>query len=266
MAIKPFKMPDVDAAFKQLNPNQVAPGNAAGLGSGNLLGQPNPVTAETFTMPNLVPDPVIGDEPTGGTTYGDPDVNGGMGGEEDETAAEQPGQTPLELLQSFFPDADVAELEKLTRFVSVIPQDIYDAADADNEMYQLMRQERTGQLESARDMSESLLRDSLFRNLEQARGMEGKRGFALGRNIYGDVSDQAATRFMGVQSDFGRGLYNINEEILGRVRSARQYLTSLESRQRADLLKLADLADLFEDTDDDNDQFEGSTDQDDYMG
>ena len=98
--------------------------------------------------------------------------------------------------------------------MSVIPQDIYDAADADNEMYQLMRQERTGQLESARDMSESLLRDSLFRNLEQARGMEWQKRFCLGRT-YGDVSDQAATRFMGVQSDFGRGLYNINEEILG---------------------------------------------------
>jgi hypothetical protein len=93
--------------------------------------------------------------------------------------------------------------------------------------------------------------------------MEGKRGFALGRNIYGDVSDQAATRFAGVQSDFGRGLYNINEEILGKVRSAQQYLTGLESSQRGDLLKLADLADLFEPADDD-DQYEGSTDQDDY--
>jgi len=255
-------MPDIEAMFKQTNPNQVAPGNAAGLGSGNLLGQPNPVTSETFTMPNLVPDPETGDEPTGGTQYGDPDANGGMGGDDNETAGEQPGQTPLELLQSFFPDADIAELEKLTRFVSVIPQDIYDAADPDNEMYQFMRQERTSQLEGARDMSEGILRDSLFRSLEQARGMEGKRGFALGRNIYGDVSDQAATRFAGVQSDFGRGLYNINEEILGKVRSARQYLTGLETSQRGDLLKLADLADLFEPADDD-DQYEGSTDQDD---
>jgi hypothetical protein len=181
---------------------------------------------------------------------------------DEETTTEVPGQSPLELLQSFFPDADIAELEKLTRFVSVIPQDIYDAADPDNEMYQFMRQERTSQLEGARDMSEGILRDSLFRSLEQARGMEGKRGFALGRNIYGDVSDQAATRFAGVQSDFGRGLYNINEEILGKVRSAQQYLTGLESSQRGDLLKLADLADLFEPADDD-DQYEGSTDQDD---
>ena len=230
-------MPDVDAAFKQLNPNQIAPGNAAGLGSGNLLGQPNPVVPETFTMPNI-------DYNT--QNLDDPDTDTGT---ETETETET-GQTPLDILQTFFPDADVAELQKLTEFVTVIPQDIIDAADADNEMYQLMRQERTSQLESARDMSESLLRDSLFRNLEQARGMEGKRGFALGRNIYGDVSDQAATRFMGVQSDFGRGLYNINEEILGRVRSARQYLSSLEGRQKSDLLKIADLADLFEPADD----------------
>ena len=40
--------------LNNLNPNQIAPGNAAGLGSGNLLGQPNPVVPETFTMPNLV--------------------------------------------------------------------------------------------------------------------------------------------------------------------------------------------------------------------
>jgi hypothetical protein len=240
--------------FKQTNPNQIAPGNAAGIGSGNLLGD----SVQTFTMPNFVPDQVLGDdEEQGGITDEAPDPN------DEETTTEVPGQSPLELLQSFFPDADIAELEKLTRFVSVIPQDIYDAADPDNEMYQFMRQERTSQLEGARDMSEGILRDSLFRSLEQARGMEGKRGFALGRNIYGDVSDQAATRFAGVQSDFGRGLYNINEEILGKVRSAQQYLTGLESSQRGDLLKLADLADLFEPADDD-DQYEGSTDQDDY--
>lgn len=253
MAIKPYKMPDIEAMFKQTNPNQIAPGNAAGIGSGNLLGD----NAQTFTMPNFVPDPET-------TTYTEPDANNDeIDEDEDETTTTAPGQTPLELLQSFFPDADMAELEKLTQFVSVIPQDIYDAADPDNEMYQFMRQERTSQLEGARDMSEGLLRDSLFRSLEQARGMEGKRGFALGRNIYGDVSDQAATRFAGVQSDFGRGLYNINEEILGKVRSAQQYLTGLESSQRGDLLKLADLADLFEPADDD-DQYEGSTDQDDY--
>ena len=72
----------------------------------------------------------------------DPDTDTGT---ETETETET-GQTPLDILQTFFPDADVAELQKLTRFVSVIPQDIIDAADADNEMYQLMRQERTSQL------------------------------------------------------------------------------------------------------------------------
>ena len=48
MAIKPYKSPDIEAMFKQINPNQIAPGNAAGLGSGNQLGN----TAPSFFMNN----------------------------------------------------------------------------------------------------------------------------------------------------------------------------------------------------------------------
>ena len=33
--LDPYRTPDVDALLKQLNPNQIAPGNATGLGSGN---------------------------------------------------------------------------------------------------------------------------------------------------------------------------------------------------------------------------------------
>jgi hypothetical protein len=74
VAIKPYKMPDIEAMFKQTNPNQIAPGNAAGIGSGNLLGD----SVQTFTMPNFVPDQVLGDdEEQGDIIRTTPDANGG---------------------------------------------------------------------------------------------------------------------------------------------------------------------------------------------
>lgn len=280
MAMKPYRggiqSPELDAMMKQLNPNQLAPGNAAGLGSGNLLGQQpqkfnDPMfdmgTAPSFTFPDMSKgfntqgfDPEDGDQDGyDGEPGDDPD---GEGGEDDESGTQTAGQDPLDILKDYFPDADLAELEKLTKFVTVIPTEVYDAADPSAEMYSLMRQERTSQLEGARDLSEDNLRGSLFRSLEQARGMQGKRGFALGRNIYGDVSEAAATRFEGVQGEFGRGLYNINEEIINRITGAQKYLAGLEGQQKSDLLKLADLAGLL-DPDDDDDEYEGSTDQND---
>ena len=124
--------------------------------------------------------------------------------------------------------------------MSVIPDEIREAADPDAEMYQLMRQERTAQLEAQRDTAENRARRGLFLNLEQARGMEGKRGFALGRNIYGDVSEAAAAGFESVQDQFGRGLYNINQSIIDRVGSAARYL-SLEAQQKEICLNLQTL-------------------------
>ena len=266
MAIKPYKSPDIEAMFKQINPNQIAPGNAAGLGSGNQLGN----TAPSFFMNNnsslfdfdmtdsneyTFSNPIMGLD-------GDDDVDEGDG-----TETETGGQDPFELLREFFPDASDERLQELVKFVSVIPDEIREAADPDAEMYQLMRQERTAQLEAQRDTAEDRARRGLFLNLEQARGMEGKRGFALGRNIYGDVSEAAAAGFESVQDQFGRGLYNINQSIIDRVGSAARYLASLEAQQKGDMLKLADLADLFKTDntvrDDDSDDEEQDND---YMG
>ena len=259
MAIKPYKMPDIEAMFKSVNPNSIAPGNAAGIGSGNPVRN----TAPSFFMENgnmnlfNTPEYETPDVP-------DLDEDDETGGEPDADEEQQygGGQDPLDILKDFFPDASDERLQELAKFVSVIPTELYEAADPDAEMYSLMRQDRVGQLESQRDLAEERARGSLFRNLEQARGMEGKRGFALGRNIYGDVSEAAAQSFEGVQDSFGRGLFNINQSIIDRVSGAQRYLASLESQQKGDLLKLADLADLFK-TDDDN-CFTGSDDQDDY--
>ncbi len=267
MAIKPFQSPDIEAMFKQINPNQVAPGNAAGIGSGN----PIRTTAPSFTINQGTMSPLFDPDQAGGVTDPgtstvptDPDTNGGggYGGEPDAGTSEQ---NPLDLLRDFFPDASDERLQELVKFVSVIPSELYEAADPEAEMYSLMRQERTGMLEAQRDTAENRARRSLFTTLEQARGMEGKRGFALGRNIYGDVSEAAASGFESVQDQFSRGLFNINQSIIDRTSAAQRYLAGLESQQRGDMLKLADLADLFKDQDDDN-GFTGSTDQDDYEG
>ena len=261
MAIKPYKSPDIEAMFKQINPNQVAPGNAAGLGSGN----PIRTTAPSFFMNNGAMQPLF--DPDTDSGVNDPDTTGsegGYGGDSGTTDTEGTAeQSPLDLLKSFFPDASDERLQELVKFVSVIPSEIYEAADPEAEMYSLMRQERTGMLEAQRDTAENRARRSLFTTLEQARGMEGRRGFALGRNIYGDVSEAAASGFESVQDQFSRGLFNINQSIIDRVSSAQRYLAGLEAQQKGDMLKLADLADLFRDQDDDN-GFTGSQDQDDY--
>jgi len=275
MAIKPYKSPDIEAMFKQINPNQIAPGNAAGLGSGNQLGN----TAPSFFMNNN--SSLFDFDMTDSNEYtfsnpildlDDDDNNGGGGvvdeGDGTETETETGGQDPFELLREFFPDASDERLQELVKFVSVIPDEIREAADPDAEMYQLMRQERTAQLEAQRDTAEDRARRGLFLNLEQARGMEGKRGFALGRNIYGDVSEAAAAGFESVQDQFGRGLYNINQSIIDRVGSAARYLASLEAQQKGDMLKLADLADLFktDNTSSNNDDDDEEQQDNDYMG
>ena len=268
MAIKPYQSPDIEAMFKQINPNQIAPGNAAGLGSGNQVS----ATAPSFFMNNN--SSLFNFDMTDATesTFTNPIMDMDGDEEEDETEGtgteETGGQDPFDLLREFFPDASDERLQELVKFVSVIPDEIREAADPDAEMYQLMRQERTAQLESQRDTAESRARRGLFLNLEQARGMEGKRGFALGRNIYGDVSEAAAAGFESVQDQFGRGLYNINQSIIDRVGSASRYLASLEAQQKGDMLKLADLADLFK-TDNDTGRDDDSDDEEqdnDYMG
>ena len=292
MAFKPYSQktmyPELDALMKETNPNQIVRGNPTGAGSGNPLQQTAPsffIDGNTnnfsggFDVANAgfdtsfnnlgnmgigsFYDPTQGGGNGGGNgTGGDPEDDPDNGDEGDGgTTTAYPGQDPLEILKSYFPDADIEQLEKLTKFVSVIPSEIYEAADPGAEMYSLMRQERTGQLEEQRGLSEDILRDSLFRSLEEARGMSGKRGFALGRNIYGDVSQAAAQRFEGVQSDFSRGLYNINEEIINRITTAQKYLAGLESQQKTDLLKLADLADLFSLTDDEGGEPVGDDEQ-----
>lgn len=243
MPIDPYSITGVDSLFKQLNPNQIAPGNAAGLGSGNPISN----TANSFYVSSFTNNfPITDEEEPNGNTGGDGGTidEDGNGSDQSGTTYTAPSQDPLEILKGYFPDADETRLQELSKFVSVIPTEIYEAADPNAEMYQLMRQERFGQLEGQRDIAETSLRSGLFRNLEQARGMEGKRGFALGRNIYGDVSEDAAQRFEGVQSEFSRGLYNINQSIIDKISSAQRYLASLESQQRSDILKLADLADL----------------------
>lgn len=175
--LDPYRTPDVDALLKQLNPNQIAPGNATGLGSGNPIQETRGVAPSFFINGNTNnftgPDQIGDDDATGtggGIIDDDPTTTG------DETPTSTPGQDPLEVLTSFFPDVDISELEGLTQFVSVIPSEIYEAADPESEMYSLMRQERTGMLEEQRSQAEQGLRGSLFQSLEQARGMEGNRG------------------------------------------------------------------------------------------
>ena len=87
----------------------------------------------------------------------------------------------------------------------------------------------------------------MFQGQRQARGMQGKRGFVTGRDFMGEMSQEASMRGQRAASAFGRGLYDIEENIVDRIGSERRYMANLEAQRRSDALRLAELAGLFND-------------------
>jgi len=85
----------------------------------------------------------------------------------------------------------------------------------------------------------------LFQGQREARGMQGRRGFVTGRDFMGEISEAASVRGERAASAFGRGLYDIEEDIVDRVGAERRYVAGLEAQRRSDALRLAELAGLF---------------------
>ena len=77
--------------------------------------------------------------------------------------------------------------------------------------------------------------------------MQGKSGFVSGRNMQADMSRYASMQGEKLGSSFTRGLYDIEESIVDKVGAERKYLATLESQRRSDALRLAGLAGLFDD-------------------
>lgn len=157
-----------------------------------------------------------------------------------------------EFLQSVFGPLGVSadRLGQYEQFVTPIPQELYDLTDPSADIYQQFREDRQSRLNTQLGQAFGSLQSSLFQGQRQARGMQGRRGFVSGRNMMSDLSQMASERGSRAFSAFGRGLYDIEQNIVDRVGAERRYIAGLEAQRRSDALRLADLAGLFRDEED----------------
>jgi hypothetical protein len=261
------------------NPNSIARTPSAGIGSGNPVQsaqqkQQN-MSQGKNTQSNYLNNDWYGDEwGIGGSTF-DWGFTGSLGGAWNEgyggtnvadpyattddtqssvfdTSASQEGMSQMDLLKGYFPDVDDDTLSQYQQFITPIPGELHEATDPGYGLYTALRKEKTGFLSSQRQRGREDLRSSLFTGYREARGLEGQRGFVSGRNILKDISREAGRQGDTLNQAFGKGLWDINQDIVGRVASARKYYGDLVGQQRRDMLSLADLSDYFK-TEEDED-------------
>jgi len=165
-------------------------------------------------------------------------------------------QSPMDALSSMFSPFGVStdDLTKYSGFIGDIPEELYGLTDPNADIYKQFRSERQQRLSDQLGESYSGLEQSLFTSSRQARGMEGRSGLVSGRNVQADMSRVASMQGDKIGSAFGRGLYDIEESIVDKVGAERKYLATLESQRRSDALKLAGLAGLFGDNEEELEQ------------
>tara|TARA_B100001250_G_scaffold22653_1_gene19084 strand:+ start:3134 stop:3982 length:849 start_codon:yes stop_codon:yes gene_type:complete len=166
-----------------------------------------------------------------------------------DATASQGSMSQMDLLRGYFPDIDDDTLSQYQQFITPIPGELYDATDPNFGLYTSLRKEKTGFLSDSRQRGREDLRSALFTGHREARGLEGKRGFVSGRTIVSDISEEAARKGDSLNQAFQKGLWDINQDIVGRVSSARKYYQSLVGQQRRDMLSLAELSDYFKNED-----------------
>lgn len=158
-------------------------------------------------------------------------------------------QSTSDFLEEMFGPLGVGsnQYSQYEQFFTTIPEELYALTDPSAEIYQQYRTEQQARLSEQLGETYSGLEQSLFQGQREARGMQGRAGLVRGRDFMGELSQQMAMQGQRAASAFGRGLYDIEEEIVERVGSERRYLAGLEAQRRTDALKIAELAGLFED-------------------
>ena len=156
-------------------------------------------------------------------------------------------QSSMDFLESMYKPLGVTQDQfgQYSQFLGEIPEELYQLTDPNADIYQQFRQERQGRLSDQLGETYTGLQSSLFQGQRQARGMQGRRGFVTGRDFMGEISEAASVRGERAASAFGRGLYDIEEDIVDRVGAERRYVAGLEAQRRSDALRLAELAGLF---------------------
>tara|TARA_R110000796_G_scaffold248502_1_gene375330 strand:+ start:120 stop:866 length:747 start_codon:yes stop_codon:yes gene_type:complete len=164
-------------------------------------------------------------------------------------------QSPMDALNSMFSPFGVSsdDLTKYSGFIGDIPEELYGLTDPNADIYKQFRSERQERLSDQLGEAYSGLQQSLFTSSREARGMQGRSGFVSGRNMQSDMSKAASMQGEKLGSSFTRGLYDIEESIVDKVGAERKYLATLESQRRSDALKLAGLAGLFDDNEEELD-------------
>jgi len=156
-------------------------------------------------------------------------------------------QTTEEFLQSMYGPLGVSSQQygQYSQFLGEIPEELYALTDPSAEIYQQFRTEQQARLSEQLGETYSGLEQSLFQGQREARGMQGRAGLVRGRDFMSEISEQVAMRGQRAASAFGRGLYDIEEDIVERVGAERRYVSGLEAQRRSDALRLAELAGLF---------------------
>ena len=156
-------------------------------------------------------------------------------------------QSSMDFLESIYKPLGVTQDQfgQYSQFLGEIPEELYQLTDPNADIYQQFRQERQGRLSDQLGETYTGLQSSLFQGQREARGMQGRRGFVTGRDFMGEISEAASVRGERAASAFGRGLYDIEEDIVDRVGAERRYVAGLEAQRRSDALRLAELAGLF---------------------
>ena len=139
------------------------------------------------------------------------------------------------------------QYSQYSQFFTEIPEELYALTDPSAEIYQQYRTEQQGRLSDQLGETYTGLEQSLFQGQREARGMQGRAGLVRGRDFMGELSQQTAMQGQRAVSAFGRGLYDIEEEIVDRIGNERRYIAGLEANRRSDALKIAELAGLFDD-------------------
>jgi len=170
----------------------------------------------------------------------------------DENNVNPNRMSSMDFLQSVFGPlgVDRDRLSQFEQFVTPIPDELFDLTNPDADIYQQFRSDRQDRLNTQLGETFGGLQQTLFQGQRQARGMQGRRGFVSGRDVMSDMSQMAADRGSRAFSAFGRGLYDIEQNIVDRVGAERRYIAGLESQRRSDALRLAELAGLFRDEED----------------
>ena len=246
------------------NPNDITKTASAGIGSGNPVQSAQQKQQNMFQQNNMsMDDDGFGYDPFGydqpnayDYNYGAQNVSDPFTTTQTQTNtnnfnpnASQSGMNQMDILRGYFPDIDDDTLSQYQQFITPIPGELYEATDPNFGLYTSLRKEKTGFLSDSRQRGREDLRSALFTGHREARGLEGRRGFVSGRTIVSDISEEAARKGDALNQSFQKGLWDINQDIVGRVSSARKYYQSLVGQQRRDMLSLAELSDYFKNED-----------------